>query len=109
MHYINYIKTPRFDTVTSQVIFAFCIGYFFCGLLLKTRNIYIIALIHAAFNFAFGFDIETETVLADPKPASVISILLTLLLYSSLVLAGHILSRQARKENDILQFEKIEI
>ena len=109
MHFINYFKTPRFDMVISQVVFACCMGYFSCGLLLKTRNIYIIALIHAAFNFAFGFNIEPETVLADPKPASVISILLTLLLYSSLVLAGHILSRQARKENDILQFEKIEI
>lgn len=55
VHYINLLKQPdNFRGVTSQVIFAFSLGVFLTGLLLRTNNIVPVALIHSLINLGFG-------------------------------------------------------
>lgn len=50
-HYINLIgNSEAINTVTSQVIYAFCIGIFMCGLFYKTKNLLVPALIHTILN-----------------------------------------------------------
>jgi membrane protease YdiL (CAAX protease family) len=51
-HFINFIYNPSTIVgVLHQVIFAFCIGCFFSGLILRTRNILIPSLFHIIINF----------------------------------------------------------
>lgn len=60
-HYFNLIKEPgNFWGITTQVIFAFAIGFLFCGLLLRTGNIIPIAIIHMFINFTFGHSLVLE-------------------------------------------------
>lgn len=56
LHYLNiYMREDYgFDIATSQVIFAFCIGIYFCGLFFRTGSIITSILIHSAINFGFG-------------------------------------------------------
>ena len=50
-HYINLFRQPgAINEVTSQVIFAFSIGILMCGILYKTKNLIIPALIHTILN-----------------------------------------------------------
>jgi membrane protease YdiL (CAAX protease family) len=50
-HYINLISIPKYiNEITFQVISAFCIGILMCGILYKTKNLIVPALIHTIFN-----------------------------------------------------------
>ena len=44
----------KISGVTSQVFFATSIGVFFCGLMVRTKNILIPCPLHALVNFSFG-------------------------------------------------------
>jgi len=55
IHFINLFSQPNnLGGITSQVFFALSIGVFFSGLMLRTQNIFIPALIHGLVNFSFG-------------------------------------------------------
>lgn len=55
LHFINLFREPdNFWGITRQVIFAFCVGIFFSGLLLRTGNIIVVSLVHGFVNFALG-------------------------------------------------------
>lgn len=55
IHYINLFSNPNnFIGISSQVFLAFAIGVFFAGLMLRTENIIIPAILHGLINFAFG-------------------------------------------------------
>ena len=55
IHFINLYSQPgNLIGITSQVFFATSIGVFFCGLLVRTENILVPAIIHAMVNFGFG-------------------------------------------------------
>ncbi|MCE7996733.1 MAG: CPBP family intramembrane metalloprotease [Roseivirga sp.] len=55
LHYVNLFKEPdNFWGITSQVLFAFSIGVFLGGLLLRTRHILFPVFIHFFVNFSFG-------------------------------------------------------
>ena len=55
VHYINLFKQPdNIAGISSQALLAFSIGMFFCGLLLRTRNIYVLGFLHFLFNISFG-------------------------------------------------------
>jgi membrane protease YdiL (CAAX protease family) len=57
VHFVNVFSQPdNFIGITSQVFFALSIGVFFSGLMVRTENILIPALIHALINFGFGAD-----------------------------------------------------
>lgn len=61
IHFLNLIHQPEnFWGITSQVLFAFGIGTFLGGLMLRTQNILIVALMHAATNFILGTGILRE-------------------------------------------------
>lgn len=55
VHFFNLFSQPEnLKGIISQVFFALSIGIFFSGLLVRTQNIIIPALIHAFVNFSFG-------------------------------------------------------
>lgn len=55
VHFVNLFSQPEnFIGITSQVFFALSIGVFFSGLMVRTENVLIPALIHALINFSFG-------------------------------------------------------
>jgi membrane protease YdiL (CAAX protease family) len=55
LHYSNLKNQPgNFEGITSQVVFGFAIGMYFCGLLLRTENILVPAVMHGLFNITFG-------------------------------------------------------
>ena len=55
LHYLNLFKEPEnFSGITSQVVFAICIGIYLGALLLRTRHIFFPILIHFMVNVAFG-------------------------------------------------------
>ncbi|AEE53151.1 CPBP family intramembrane glutamic endopeptidase [Haliscomenobacter hydrossis] len=55
VHFLNLFQQPdNLLGITSQVFFAISIGVFFGGLMLRTRNILVPAILHGLVNFAFG-------------------------------------------------------
>jgi membrane protease YdiL (CAAX protease family) len=57
IHYIGYISGDQtFKSATNQVIFAFGIGMYFGGLLIRGKNIYAISIFHGLINIIGTFD-----------------------------------------------------
>ncbi len=55
VHFLNLFQQPdNLIGITSQVFFAVSIGVFFGGLMLRTQNILVPAILHGLVNFAFG-------------------------------------------------------
>ena len=55
IHYVNLFSEPEnFIGITRQVFFAFSVGVFFCGVMVRTENILIPGLLHALVNFCLG-------------------------------------------------------
>ena len=55
VHFINLFRQPdNFSGILSQAIFAFSIGVYFSGLLIRTGSIFIPVLVHALVNIAFS-------------------------------------------------------
>lgn len=55
VHFLNLFQQPdNVLGITSQVFFAVSIGVFFGGLMLRTQNILVPAILHGLVNFAFG-------------------------------------------------------
>ena len=111
MHYINYIKTPKFDVVTSLVIFAFCIGCFFCGLLLRTKNIFLVAIIHGLVNFSFGSEVlkSIDPITKAQTQPTFISLFFTLFIWSILFIAGYKMMQLAKKDTKPDTYNNISI
>lgn len=102
-HFINYIKVGDIEKVISQVIFAFSFGCFASGIFLKTRNIYIIALIHALFDIGFGdhkfiFG-EQQLNYVVNQSTSLSSFLFSIVIFSSLVISGLYMAVHSQKLN----------
>ncbi|OEK06384.1 hypothetical protein BFP71_01525 [Roseivirga misakiensis] len=94
LHYLNLFREPdNFSGITSQVIFAVCIGIFLGGLMLRTRNIVFPLIIHFLINVGFGKDVlkpqttEKVTQVADTA-TDWASIALTLGLFGFIALGG---------------------
>ena len=54
-HFLNLKKEPdNLIGISHQVLFASCVGLFFGGLLIRTKNIIPVAIIHGLINLSFG-------------------------------------------------------
>ncbi|MEI7981067.1 MAG: CPBP family intramembrane glutamic endopeptidase [Bacteroidota bacterium] len=54
-HFLNLKKEPdNLIGISHQVLFASCVGLFFGGLLIRTKNIIPVAFIHGLINLSFG-------------------------------------------------------
>lgn len=61
VHYINLYSHPEnFWGVTRQVFFAIAMGVFFGALMLRTGNVFVVALCHGCVNFILGNKILKE-------------------------------------------------
>lgn len=108
IHYINLYKYPdNFEGITSQVLLATCLGMYFCGLLLTTKNIYIVSVLHALFNISFGssrlkyinaIDIPEQTTTTDMA-----SIVATLTVFFLIAFSGWLLKRRADNKHFLEQ------
>lgn len=107
-HYINIITKENygFDTATSQVIVAFCIGIYFCGLFFRTGNIIPSIIVHSGINFGFGTT-SLEKLGDGYIPSvgreinSIIDILPTLILYILIITIGLLMIKFSNKESFI--------
>ena len=117
LHYLNLFREPNnFSGITSQVIFALCIGIYLGGLMLRTRNILFPIVIHFLINISFGKEIlkpeinevVTQVVERDTNWGSM---LLTFGLFGLIALGGVYMVRLVdkadvlkllNKENDLL-------
>lgn len=104
LHYLNLFREPQnFSGITSQVVFAICIGIYLGALLLRTRHIFFPILIHFLVNVAFG---KGELTADDATVVSTLqtetdwtSVLLTLGLFGLIALGGiFIMGRIDRQE-----------
>ncbi len=65
VHFVNLFSQPdNLAGIISQIFFALSIGVFFCGLMVRSQNILIPAIIHALVNFSFGAG-ELNTAVGD--------------------------------------------
>ncbi len=55
LHYVNLFEHPEnFWGITSQVLFGIAIGVFFGALMLRTGNVFVVAICHGSINFIFA-------------------------------------------------------
>lgn len=113
LHYTNMYNSEHyaFDIATSQVIIAFCIGVYFCGLFFRTGNILSSMLIHAAFNIAFGTEILQEIRDGVKPPTgtevnSFMELLPTLIIFGTIVLIGLLMVKFSDKESFIKKLKQ---
>ena len=105
LHYMNmFTKDYSFSNATSQVIFAFCIGVYFCGLFFRTGNIISSILIHSAFNFAFGTELLEEIRDVNKSPIgseinNFMELVPTLIVYLVIITIGILMIRFSDKES----------
>ncbi len=105
-HYINLFKTPKnIYGISTQVAFAFSIGMFFCGLLLRTKNIYVLGVLHFLFNISFGSgelkqinQIIESNARASPNIASIAIILI---IFALIAVSGLIMKRMSNESEFI--------
>lgn len=114
LHYLNLFREPdNFSGITSQVIFATCIGVYLGALFLRTRNIIFPVVIHFLVNVAFGKsvlmpehnDVVTKVV---GETTDWGSLLLTLGLFGSIALGGVFVIRLVNKV-DVLKSLNLKI
>ncbi len=106
LHYMNVYRKEDygFDVATSQVIAAFCIGIYFCGLFFRTGNIFSSILIHAAFNFGFGTTSLEEIKNGYKQPIgreidSFIDLIPTLIIYLAIITIGLLMIKFSDKNS----------
>lgn len=108
VHYLNLFREPgNFSGITSQVIFASCIGIYLGSLFLRTRNIIFPVMIHFLVNVAFGKSTlmtQSDVVLGEvvEKSTDWASLFITLGLFGSIALGGVFVMRLVNKQ-DILK------
>lgn len=108
LHYLNLFREPdNFSGITSQVIFATCIGIYLGALFLRTRHIIFPVTIHFLVNVAFGKsvlqpeNIDTVTKVVEDT-TDWASLLLTLGLFGAIAMGGVFVIRLVNRE-DILK------
>ena len=112
LHFINLFSEPEnISGVTSQVIFATSIGVFFCGLMLRTKNILIPCILHALVNFSFGTGELKQSVVefAEIEEISGInwsSVLPTMIFFSFIFLGGVYMILQTDRKSIIRKLEQ---
>ena len=105
IHYINLFSAPdNLIGISSQAFLAFAMGVYFCGLLLRTNNIIIPAVIHGLINFAFGAKDLTNNINNSPAKINenVInwgSIIPTVIIFSFIMIGGIYMIKKTDKEN----------
>lgn len=108
LHFLNLFREPgNFSGITSQVIFATCIGVYLGALFLRTRHIIFPVMIHFLINVAFGKsalkpennDVVTKVV---GETTDWASLLLTLGLFGAIALGGVFVIRLVKKV-DVLE------
>ncbi len=109
MHYMNFISEPMFDLVTSQVIFAFCIGCCFVGILLRVGSIFPMGIVHGLFNFGFGAsDLELNTSVPEANPETTwVSLIFTFVIWALLFLIGFLMAKASKSKFNLEQFNNI--
>ena len=71
IHFVNLFSQPdNIVGITSQVFFALSIGVFFCGLMLRTENIYLPSIFHALVNISMSSAILQRTAAAEISTTS---------------------------------------
>ncbi len=109
MHIIN-IRRYSFVDIINQVIIAFFFGVFFGAFLLRTRNIYIIGIIHGLINFIFGIktifthDISSNDNYIYSYSEIIFEVFKITLLFSPLLVIGILLLKGISK----FEFTKVE-
>jgi membrane protease YdiL (CAAX protease family) len=109
IHLINLISQPdNLVGILSQVFFALSIGVFFGGLMLRTENILVPAILHALINFAFGsgkLKNETHDILNDDILNKIdwSSLVPTTIFFIFIFLSGIYMIRKVYKEYSNVQ------
>lgn len=109
IHYINLFRqADNFSGITSQALFATCIGISFCGFLLRIQNIYVIGILHALFNLSFGSS-QLKYMYDTPPTGSaessdIASIITTLAVFGLIAVSGFVMKKWA---NDEVFFRKL--
>ena len=104
-HYLNlFVEPDNIAGITSQVIFAMCIGIFLAGLLFRTGSIFLPIFIHLLFNFSFGkgiFRPEIERVVETRMKEGTdwLSLLLNIIFLGFIAGSGIYMLSKVRKED----------
>lgn len=108
LHYLNLFREPdNFSGITSQVIFATCIGIYLGALFLRTRHIIFPVTIHFLVNVAFGKNvlqpenIDTVTKVVEDT-TDWASLLLTLGLFGAIAMGGVFVMRLVNRNEIIM-------
>ncbi len=107
IHYINLFRAPEnFYGITTQVVFAFSLGMSFCGLLLRTKNIYVLGVLHFLFNISFGNgelrELNQIIEMKERTPPDIPSITITLIVFALIAISGLVMKKMSN-DNEFLE------
>lgn len=111
LHYLNLFREPgNLSGITSQVIFATCIGIYLGALFLRTRHIIFPVMIHFLVNVAFGKSVLmpenndlVTTVVGETTDWA--SLLLTLGLFGTIAMGGVFVIRLVNRDEIIMSLD----
>lgn len=91
-HYVNLIKYPdQIEGVTLQVLIAFAIGVFFCGVLMHIKNLYFMGLLHSLIDTVFSpkfITKTTEEINAQSNQSSLFSYIFFIIIFFIILISG---------------------
>lgn len=115
VHFMNLRHQPgNYAGITSQVIFAFALGVFLCGLFLRTGNIMVVVLFHACINMILNASsLENDISKAFENSETPINdwsfSILSLILFAFFVFSGFFMVKQSDKKDILAKVRKIEL
>lgn len=105
VHFINLYRDPdNIEGISYQVVFAFSIGIYFGALLLRTKNVFFIGMIHGLINFVFASKklLPDNTIIdnhvPEHEPIDIFSTALTFGVFLAITACGFYLIRNVRRD-----------
>ncbi len=104
-HFINYFNGKAYMNPTiAQVFYATFIGLFMAAVYLRSKNIWVVIILHGLFDFAPGFwELTTPTKEFDKVDMSLGSVRYLILFYLPLAIAAYFITRSHVKESRLGQ------